>query len=116
MFVYPDSRVVVRNVFDHVQVSEDETVDFCVIMWIPQALSVLVQTTYSGLALGETKHHDLERRAQNQSGFRGKYHNSLRVNGLNCSGSQPSFCWGNGNGQSLFYCKSCRYTCIYSWL
>ena len=51
-----DSQVVV-SVTDQVRVFENETIEFCVILWAPQPwqVDVLVSTNDNGLALGECK-------------------------------------------------------------
>ena len=50
------SNSVVYKMFEHVLVSENNTVTFCVIVWGPltEGVHVLVETTDSGIAQGES--------------------------------------------------------------
>ena len=49
------SRSAVYEIFEQVQVSENDAVKFCVIVWGPlmEAVHIQVETTDSGIAQGE---------------------------------------------------------------
>ena len=58
--IHSDSQVLVSNTsvyepFKQIEKSENEAVEFCIIVWGPltEALHVLVETTDSALALGK---------------------------------------------------------------
>ena len=53
------SRIDVFEPFEHVRVSENKTVEFCIIVWGPltEAVHVMVETNDSALALGKSMHN-----------------------------------------------------------
>ena len=53
------SKTDVFEPFQHIEVAENETVEFCIIVWGPltEAVHVMVETTDSALALGKSMHN-----------------------------------------------------------